>query len=441
MAGVRRSPRPVPSAVPPISANGTSLPTRAAKIANSGGQDRCPQRITGDQRAGRVGASAGRSGSHRDLLADMKPAPLVTPEYAASVRAACIARLESSRGTCSEPNASAVMPRSPRPNGDHLVVEKTRGRQVARSWKPSGRRGPTASATLTFAGTRTVTDGMPGGTRRWTVRLAHRGVPPRSGRVVDGQLLATRPRISPPRAGWSLPTRVTPPSVTMPRAGSWSLREGRVHDGEHIPPVGSVRRIVPDECRPTRSRRSGAGQNTVRATVPGRLDVGVPRRLHRWHAVRPAARSGGQPVCHLLLDHDQTVPETRERFKKMQQYRNRHVVRKVGDAAWSDRPRVDRSPAGRPPGSPRAGWPGSERGRRLSQAAHRPASGRPRSPRRGRPRAAGPASTSPAPNRPRPRRRRDSRQLCGRCGGRCSRRSTKFCPSAFVGRMPSSSAR
>ena len=72
--GLTASPRPVPSAVPPSTRNGTSEP-RSAAIAGQlvAGQPGAPERVAGDQRGGRVGAAAGQPAGERDLLAQVQP--------------------------------------------------------------------------------------------------------------------------------------------------------------------------------------------------------------------------------------------------------------------------------------------------------------------------------------------------------------------------------
>ena len=72
--GVSRSPRPVPSAVPPVSEKATSLPSSAASSSRSSAvHPGAPQRVAGDQRGGRVGAAAGHPAGHRDALDHVEP--------------------------------------------------------------------------------------------------------------------------------------------------------------------------------------------------------------------------------------------------------------------------------------------------------------------------------------------------------------------------------
>ena len=68
------SPRPVPSAVPPYSANVTSLPSSAASTASSSRARSSFHRVDDpDQRRGRVRAAAGHPAGDRDALAQHEP--------------------------------------------------------------------------------------------------------------------------------------------------------------------------------------------------------------------------------------------------------------------------------------------------------------------------------------------------------------------------------
>ena len=72
--GLTASPRPVPSAVPPCSRNGTSEPRSAAMPASSSRDSPVPQSsVAGDQGGGGVGAAAGQPAGERDLLAQVQP--------------------------------------------------------------------------------------------------------------------------------------------------------------------------------------------------------------------------------------------------------------------------------------------------------------------------------------------------------------------------------
>ena len=165
--GVSRSPRPVPSAVPPCSANGTSLPSSAASAASSSrGSAGAPQRVAGDQRGGRVGAAAGHPAA--------TGMPLVMCRRDAGRRGPACSRQQHARRAAARLVGVErdVLGRRRRSPASRVTVERRRPRvamtssysatawkTVARSWKPSGRRRPTDSWRLTFAGARTVTDG------------------------------------------------------------------------------------------------------------------------------------------------------------------------------------------------------------------------------------------------------------------------------------------
>ncbi len=74
--GVTTSPRPVPSAVPPTSANGTSLPSWAARASSSSsGVCTLPEPVERHQGGGGVGRAAGQAAGDRDLLGDARPRP------------------------------------------------------------------------------------------------------------------------------------------------------------------------------------------------------------------------------------------------------------------------------------------------------------------------------------------------------------------------------
>ena len=71
--GVTSSPRPVPSAVPPMRAKGTSLPSSAASREQLVvGRAGVPQPVQGEQGRGGVGGAAGHPPGDRDLLVDQE---------------------------------------------------------------------------------------------------------------------------------------------------------------------------------------------------------------------------------------------------------------------------------------------------------------------------------------------------------------------------------
>ena len=98
--GVSRSPRPVPSAVPPVSANGDVAAQLGGQLEQLVPvQPGAPQRVAGDQRRGRVGAAAGQPAGHRDALGQVAAATAgCTPARSASSTAALQARLSRSSG-------------------------------------------------------------------------------------------------------------------------------------------------------------------------------------------------------------------------------------------------------------------------------------------------------------------------------------------------------
>ena len=62
----------------------------------------------------------------------------------------------------------------------------------------------------------------------------------------------------------------------------------------------------------------------------GAARLGVPRDLHRRHAVDLRARRGDEPVGDLGLHHHQPVGDRREAAQQVQQHRHRDVVGQVG---------------------------------------------------------------------------------------------------------------
>ena len=162
-----------------------------------------------------------------------------------------------------------------------------------------------------------------------------------------------RTRSRPRRSGRRPRRRAARPRVrgSMPAATQGHLRRrGRARparEGRRAASCGAGRRRRRRRGRrprawpssPAASRRVsatrpestlGTGQKTLRGTVPGEPDVGVPGGLDARHAVGARAGRGGEPLGDLELDHDEHRPQRREALEHPQDHRHRDVVREVG---------------------------------------------------------------------------------------------------------------
>ncbi len=123
---------------------------------------RPPQGVAGEQRAGAVGAAARHAARDGDVLGDVEVDPRFDAVPAGEFEGRAGRQVVASRGTWSASGPSQVIRSlfrwsSPATSSYSPTARKT----LARSWKPSGRAAPTASWTLTLAGTRTVTTSVP----------------------------------------------------------------------------------------------------------------------------------------------------------------------------------------------------------------------------------------------------------------------------------------
>lgn len=99
--GVRWSPRPVPRAAPPSRANGTSLPSCEARSCSSAAVAPVFHRVLQARRAAAASALPPAIPAATGMSLTMcSRTPALTPNRAASRRAARTARLRSSVGTC-----------------------------------------------------------------------------------------------------------------------------------------------------------------------------------------------------------------------------------------------------------------------------------------------------------------------------------------------------
>ena len=154
------SPRPVPSAVPPCSANVTSLPSSAARAASSS-RDRSSFH-SADRPTSAAAASAlppamppatGMPLRKTRAMSGSRSAP------SASSSTARQARLVSSAGTSVTPSPCTAIAGSGLTATETSSNRLTAWNTVTRSWKPSSRSPPTSRWRLILAGTRTVTGG------------------------------------------------------------------------------------------------------------------------------------------------------------------------------------------------------------------------------------------------------------------------------------------
>ena len=300
--GSARSPRPVPSAVPPTSANGTSLPSCGGQLEQLvAAQAGAPQRVAGDQRGGRVGAAAGHPAGDRDPLG----------MCSAHVRARGRLRSASSqRGArprgWSRP-AARRRPATPsavadgdrqrrRTGGDDLVVERDRvvdGGQVVvavAAQRPADRElqvdlrrararvtelAMTAVTPIERSGPRRSVLGQPGERPR---RRAPR--PGRRGSMPAARSAARRPAGDPAQ----------PASAARSVLRRWAKAASTTaKTSARVAVVG--RRLAGGSSATRPESTLGAGQKTVRPHRSGAAHVGVPGGLHRRHAVDPATRA------------------------------------------------------------------------------------------------------------------------------------------------------
>src|SRR6266540_2013735 len=151
---VRRSPRPLPSRLPPLRQNGTSAPTSAAMVNRLTAGRRSPQRRSRASRAAAPSALPPPSPEATGMpLRRRKRAPGRSRERRASSLAATSTRLLSSGGSAA-PSTS-----SPRPSAVSRTSisshSPTACMIVTTSWKRSSRVWPTSRARLIFAAART----------------------------------------------------------------------------------------------------------------------------------------------------------------------------------------------------------------------------------------------------------------------------------------------
>ena len=163
-SGRSTSPRPVPIAVPPRSANGTSDPSSNANLVR-----RSPESLR-PWSASRAAIAAAASALPPPMpacagmrLVSVKRAPPGSSRRAASARAARSTRLSRPEGTArrdaaeARPRTSAGSwrTRSVNPRGARLAVSVSCSEidwnTVTMSWKPSRRLGPTASPRFSLA--------------------------------------------------------------------------------------------------------------------------------------------------------------------------------------------------------------------------------------------------------------------------------------------------
>ena len=301
------------------------------------------------------------------------------------------------------------------------------------SWKPSGRSGPTARCTLTFAGARAATASArcsavtapPGRSRRAgrsrSPTAARRGWPGRCRRP------AAAPR----------PPRGCPPSGRARRAGpcgAWRRRRRRRRRWPARSPGG---RRPPDQ-----GDQAGVdvrlGPEHLAADAAGPAHLAVPGGLHRRDAVRRAAGRRGQPLGDLGLHQDQRAVQRRAAARAGAAAPGRRRCR----AGWRPAP----SAAG--PGSSwmrsasasttvePVGQVGPARGHRARQQLGQPRVDLDGDHARRRP-AAGPGSASPGRDRPRGRRRRAAGPAVRTIRRIVLASCRKFCPSVLVGRRSS----
>ena len=190
----------------------------------------------------------------------------------------------------------------------------TAWKTVARSWKPSARRGPTRSSRLTFAGARTVTAPC-GVAARSSPHPTARGSPPcglpsRRGDARerdDVELLAAGARVD--AGGPQQGLRGRRPSSPSRERGAQrlaALREGGVDAAEHL--LAGRRRDAAGRggpARRVRSRRSAPARRRCGRTLPASRRRAYQAALRLGHAVGSRARPGGEPLGHLQLHHDQ----------------------------------------------------------------------------------------------------------------------------------------
>src|SRR5579875_1988069 len=164
------SPRPVPTAVPPINGNAASEPSRAASADRSA---RTPHRWEHATRAAAASAEPPAIPPATGIaLRTVSATSAGTPVVSASSAAARQARLRSSVGSSGAPNTL-----SDRPCAGTAVTSSyrsTAAKTVVSSWNPSGRSGPTARCRLILAGTRTRTD-IRASVRKTRLQLAEGG--------------------------------------------------------------------------------------------------------------------------------------------------------------------------------------------------------------------------------------------------------------------------
>ena len=301
------------------------------------------------------------------------------------------------------------------------------------SWKPSGRSGPTARCTLTFAGARATTASA---ARRASRRhRVGRGEP---GEVGHRQLLAPgrsgrcRRRAAAPR-----PPPGCPPSGRARRAapcGGWRRR--RRSTAKVAAAVARRRRPADQGDQPRVDVR--LRPEDPPADRAGPADLAVPGGLHRGDAVGAAARAA-RPAARPPPPAPGPArgPASGSSSSRCQQHRDGDVVRQVGDQRGRRRPgqlgdaqRVgldDREPVGQVRGA----------GGHGRAAAGRPAADRSRRRPRARPPAAARGSASRGPGRPRGRRRRAAGPAVRTIRRIVLASCRKFCPSVFVGRRSS----
>ena len=123
--------------------------------------------------------------------------------------------------------------------------------------------------------------------------------------------------------------RAAGPTGQCRAQGLAALGECGIDDGEHLFPGGRGDGRLPARERHEAGVDLGRRPEDVHADDAGLAHTAVPGRLDRGNTVGLGSRPGGQPVGHLVLDHDQAVAEAREVLKQVQDHRHGNVVRQI----------------------------------------------------------------------------------------------------------------
>ena len=320
----------VPRAVPPISANGTSLPSSAAIRSRSSSEVSTPHSRSSATSAAAASAEPPAMPPAIGIdLAMLTSAFGSMPWWSASSRAARSTMLSPVTGTRSASIQSGTddpeAPAGRRRRGD-VVADPDRLVDGEQRVEAVLARRADAEVEVDLRGR--------ADRERHAVRSSASAIRANAAHV---QHLAAGGRVDARRGQGGLDGGGVAGHRAERRAQRLAaLGERRVDDGEHLLAGRGGRRRVPAGPGDQPGVDVGDRPEDAARDVADAAYVGVPGGLHRRHAVGARARRGGQPVGDLGLHHHQAPLQRRQQREQVQEDRDRDVVGQVGDhARWA----------------------------------------------------------------------------------------------------------